>query len=83
MNIVVVPRGKPIPISGISTAYLKIDHWNDFSFVTMFDLRLFDEQGIFMKSVGSKLASKVKLLRKIPTVLLIQPSSPFLKDTFL
>ncbi|MFA0114601.1 AAA family ATPase [Vibrio sp. 10N.261.46.E11] len=58
MNIVVVPRGKPIPISGISTAYLKIDHWNDFSFVTMFDLRLFDEQGGFHEIGGIKIGFK-------------------------
>lgn len=28
-----------------NTAYLKIDHWNDFSFVTMFDLIVYDENG--------------------------------------
>ncbi|WP_432464108.1 hypothetical protein [Agarivorans sp. QJM3NY_33] len=45
MNIVIVPRNQRIPPSGVSTAYLHIDHWNDFSFVTMFYLSLFDEKG--------------------------------------
>lgn len=45
MNIVIVPRNQRIPSSGVSTAYLHIDHWNDFSFVTMFYLSLFDEKG--------------------------------------
>ncbi|MBM7071963.1 AAA family ATPase [Shewanella sp. 202IG2-18] len=45
MNIVIVPRNQRIPPSGVSTAYLHIDRWNDFSFVTMFYLSLFDEKG--------------------------------------
>lgn len=45
MNIIIVPREKRIPSSGVSTAYLHVDHWNDFSFVTMFYLSLFDENG--------------------------------------
>ncbi|MCK5347102.1 MAG: ATP-binding protein, partial [Candidatus Heimdallarchaeota archaeon] len=34
-----------MPDQGIRTVYLKIDHWNDFSFVTMFYLSLHDDQG--------------------------------------
>ncbi len=45
MNIIIVPRDKRIPSPGVSTAYLHVDHWNDFSFVTMFYLSLFDENG--------------------------------------
>jgi predicted ATPase len=29
----------------VNSVYLKIDHWNDFSFVTMFDIVVFDELG--------------------------------------
>lgn len=45
MNFIVLPRGSRTPPSGLNTAYLTIDHWNDFSFVTMFYLELHDEQG--------------------------------------
>lgn len=34
-----------LPKPGFNTAYLTIDHWNDFSFVTMFYLSLHDESG--------------------------------------
>lgn len=40
-----VPREKSVPSSGNNIAYLKIDHWNDFSFVTMFHLYAFDDYG--------------------------------------
>lgn len=49
MNIFVVPRNQRVPSSGVSSAYLHVDHWNDFSFVTMFYLSLFDENGEFHK----------------------------------
>ncbi|MBM4890243.1 AAA family ATPase [Vibrio parahaemolyticus] len=45
MNIVIVPRNHRVPSSGVSTASLHIDLWNDFSFVTMFYLSVFDEKG--------------------------------------
>lgn len=35
------------PLSGNSnTVYLKIDHWNDYSFVTMFEVYAYDENGL-------------------------------------
>lgn len=46
MNFIVLPRGAKTPQSGLNTAYLTIDHWNDFSFVTMFYLELYDEKGV-------------------------------------
>lgn len=45
MHFVVVPRSQSLPQTGNDVAYLRIDHWNDFSFVTMFDVRLFDGNG--------------------------------------
>ena len=33
------------PASGNNMVYLRIDNWNDFSFVTMFDMYVFDEKG--------------------------------------
>jgi predicted ATPase len=32
-------------MSAVSSAYLKIDHWNDYSFRTLFQLYFFDENG--------------------------------------
>ncbi len=45
MNFKVIPREKRIPEKGVNQAYLKIDHWNDFSFVTMFYLSVHDQKG--------------------------------------
>lgn len=45
MKIVILPRNQQIPSSGVNTAFLIVDHWNDFSFVTMFDLLLYDQKG--------------------------------------
>ncbi len=47
MNIqfYVLSRSDLVPDTGKSTAYLKIDHWNDFAFVTMFHMSIHDESG--------------------------------------
>jgi predicted ATPase len=42
----VVPRGGNIPSVGRSIAYLQIDHWNDYSYVTMFQVTLFDDDAV-------------------------------------
>lgn len=34
------------PSSGTNIVYLRIDHWNDYSFVTMFGVHAFDEYGV-------------------------------------
>lgn len=41
----VLPRGTNPPPIARNAAYLRIDHWNDFSYVTMFDVFVFDETG--------------------------------------
>lgn len=46
MNFVVLPRGTYRPTSGLNTAYLNVDYWNDHSFITMFYLTIFDEAGV-------------------------------------
>jgi len=46
MNFIILPRNSKTPQSGLNTAYLTIDHWNDFSFVTMFYLELYDGKGV-------------------------------------
>ncbi|MBS6003062.1 MAG: AAA family ATPase [Citrobacter sp.] len=45
MNIFIIPRGASFPSTGVNTAYLHVDHWNDYSFVTMFSLSLYDQKG--------------------------------------
>jgi predicted ATPase len=47
MNFIVLQRGTKPPKAGLNTAYLTVDHWNDFSFVTMFYLELHDDIGSF------------------------------------
>ncbi|WP_309266217.1 AAA family ATPase [Aeromonas salmonicida] len=46
MKFIILPRGTKTPQSGLNTAYLTIDNWNDFSFVTMFYLELYDDKGV-------------------------------------
>lgn len=45
MRFIVIPRTQRFPQAGSNEAYLRIDHWNDYSYVTMFDVLIFDENG--------------------------------------
>lgn len=45
MEFRVLSKNTWVPDSGKDTVYLKIDHWNDFSFITMFHMSLHDEDG--------------------------------------
>jgi ABC-type transport system involved in cytochrome c biogenesis ATPase subunit len=45
LQYTIVNRGERFPETEQNQVYLRIDHWNDFSFVTMFDVILFDEHG--------------------------------------
>lgn len=45
VNIQLIERGGSPPDEGVNTAYLVIDWWNDFSFVTMFYMYVHDEKG--------------------------------------
>lgn len=42
----------------MNTVYLRIDHWNDFSYVTMFYMTLFDEKGIYHEIGNVKIGFK-------------------------
>ncbi|MBB3167732.1 AAA family ATPase [Simiduia aestuariiviva] len=55
MKFVVVQRNHFFPDSGLDTAYLKIDHWNDYSFVTMFNFALHDSNGEFHEIGGVRI----------------------------
>ncbi len=41
-----IARGEKIPDSGVQEFYLRIDHWNDYSYVTMFYLSMHDDNGV-------------------------------------
>jgi predicted ATPase len=41
----VIPRSQAVPHTGQNEVYLRVDQWNDFSFVTMFEVVLFDDHG--------------------------------------
>lgn len=52
MQIRIIPnRGSP-PTTGVNTAYLLVDNWNDYSFVTLFHVTAHDERGVF-HTIGS------------------------------
>ena len=46
------------PNTGQNCVYLQIDHWNDYSFVTMFQLSLHDENGTFHELGNIKIGFK-------------------------
>lgn len=46
LRIQTVQRGSHISSSAPNQIYLRIDHWNDYSFVTMFQVIICDERGL-------------------------------------
>jgi len=58
MDFVIIERNVKTPSSGSNVAYLKIDHWNDFSFVTMFYLTVFDQSGRLCEPGNIKIGFK-------------------------
>ena len=42
----VLSRGTTPPATGKNSFYLRVDLWNDYSYVTMFDVFIFDEKGV-------------------------------------
>lgn len=58
MEFRVLSRTQHVPNAGRNTVYLKIDHWNDYSFVTMFYLSLHDESGNFLDLGNVKIGFK-------------------------
>lgn len=45
MEFKVLSRGTWLPNEDRNTAYLRIDNWNDFSYFTLFQVKVFDENG--------------------------------------
>ncbi len=46
MKFCILPKGAHPPVGGRETVYLRIDYWNDFSFVTQFYMSIHDESGV-------------------------------------
>lgn len=45
MHFIIIDQKSRAPDVGRNETYLRIDYWNDYSFVTMFDVVMFDENG--------------------------------------
>jgi len=58
MKFEIVPHDKRILDKGINKAYLVIDNWNDFSFVTMFYLSAYDQHGTLYEIGNVKIGFK-------------------------
>lgn len=81
MNFIVLSKGIDTPSSGISTAYLSIDYWNDYSFVTMFYLEFHDQNGNFHKLGSVKIGFKGQTTDK-DTYSLLGSHFPHLPDGY-
>lgn len=81
MKVVLVSREQWNPADGLNTVYLKIDNWNDYSFVTMFYLSLHDEKGILHDIGTVKIGFKGQQIEQ-STFSLIQQGLPQLPEGF-
>jgi hypothetical protein len=58
MKFIVISNGMNLPCRGKNTAYLRIDYWNDYSYVTMFYLTIHDEKGNYHEIGNVKIGFK-------------------------
>ncbi|MGY8770741.1 MAG: hypothetical protein ACKVH8_20210 [Pirellulales bacterium] len=63
MEFFVLSRHTPVPDTGNSQVYLKIDNWNDYGFVTAFHMTLHDENGQFHDIGGIKIGFKEQTIQ--------------------
>ncbi|WP_421296458.1 hypothetical protein [Aeromonas sp. 604534] len=82
MKFIVIPRDKIIPKNEKNTSYLKIDYWNDYSFVTMFHLYVYDSNGTFHDIGNIKIGFKgqsveISTYKKLETTFSKLPSDFF------
>ncbi|AJQ94879.1 AAA family ATPase [Gynuella sunshinyii] len=81
MEFKIIKTNEKIPEMGRNVGYLKIDRWNDYSFVTMFYLSLHDEKGELHKIGDVKVAFK-KQSERTCTYDTIGESFTELKETY-
>lgn len=58
LHFKVIPSAQWLPTQGKNTVYLKIEKWNDYSFVTFFEVSLHDADGISHKLGGVRIGFK-------------------------
>ncbi|QFT53978.1 AAA family ATPase [Microbulbifer sp. THAF38] len=81
MNFIVLPKGTQTPQTGVNTAYLHIDHWDDFHFVTMFYLKIHDMNGVLHELGNVKIGRQGQSARD-PTYNLIGSGFQQLPDGY-
>lgn len=81
IQFLVIPARNRVPESGKCVAYLQVDHWNDFSYVTMFALSLHDESGAYHEIGRVKIGFKGQT-DKAPTYKSLSDSFKNLSDGF-
>lgn len=81
INFVVLDRNEYKPNSSTNTAYLDVDYWNDYSFITMFYLTVFDNKGEEHEIGNVKIAFKGQTTDK-GTYTTLGKSFSFLNDQY-
>lgn len=81
MNFVILDKNTHKPSSAVNTGYLSVDLWNDWSFVTMFYLTIFDEKGTEHDIGNVKIAFKGQTI-ETSTYTKLGNSFPLLSDEF-
>ncbi|WP_152004142.1 AAA family ATPase [Desulfoluna spongiiphila] len=76
-----VQRGVSYPDKGNSQVYLGVDHWNDYSFVTMFHVSVHDENGEF-HSIGNVKIGFMGQCEDKSTYSILPETFSLLKDGF-
>lgn len=69
------------PGASVSAVYLEVDHWNDYSFVTLFHLSLHDEHGV-LHEIGSVKIGFIGQTTAQPTYSLLPSNFERLDDRF-
>lgn len=81
MKFIVIKRSVSPPATGKSTVYLKVDNWNDYSFVTQFFMLVHDENGILRNIGNVKIGFKGQTI-DIETYVKIGEEFEFLNEDF-
>lgn len=81
MQFSVIPRNQAAPSQGRNQAVLRVDHWNDYSFVTMFEVTLFDEHGTRHELGNVKIGLKGQTIQT-PTYHTLQANFLLLNENY-
>ncbi len=81
MQFHIIHRGNRIPDGGNADIYLRTDNWNDFGFVTSFEVSLYDDAGVFHELGGVKIGF-VGQTNEVTTFSVLESSFPSLNEAF-